>query len=78
MEHGPSRVGGRGPDGDPVGLWIAGLASLRGMVPVDIVWACGTWGCPGGDFMDLWITGLEGLRDGDLVQPIECRLDGAE
>jgi membrane protein DedA with SNARE-associated domain len=64
MEHGPSRVGGRGPDGDPVGLWIAGLASLRGMVPVDIVWACGTWGCPGGDSMDHGLGRSEGWGSG--------------
>jgi hypothetical protein len=83
---------GCSPSGECVCLWITGLAGLRGMVPVEIVNACGllAWQAlgawPGRDHECLWITGLAILRGsawerGDnagLCKPSRCGPSGAE
>jgi hypothetical protein len=53
--------------GDPVCLWIAGLADFRGTIPTEILQACaGMRGRQHSKDLHLWIPGLAGLRGAGL------------
>jgi hypothetical protein len=59
--------------GDPVCLWIAGLAGFRGKVLAKIMQACADLSVWPVEIMCVWIAGLAGLKSSSGGDPVGLR-----